>query len=594
MARDNDISIHLKAIDSATKVLENAATNSLPAFAKRVAALGASFVSINAGVDVLRDSIRAALESEKATAALTAALKSQGLSVSQNLPHLTQYAGSLSRVTAADDEAIQGAQKLLISIGGLTGNGLDRATKAALDLSAGLGIDLNDAAEKIAKAANGSTKAFTQLGVKFRDGASDGDKFVTVLDFINERFGGAAQAQVETMVGKVEQLAKAWGEVEEATGKLAVSAGGGGALTLLAGILNVIANDIDQGKTTQVIAMFNAFANFGNDTPAAFNALLALFDKVDSLKIDDSVTAALAGKSGIFANDPGGLKIAVDAIDKIIAETDAAAAAAKKAAAEYAAWLRTFDARATVLPLPKPTGDQPFSGMTVDQGALSEQLDATQLQSWIDQLDTVPDVLLSLSDGFLKLGDEIDNSTAKVATFGEVAMTTLGDATATAAAQLGGAMVDAAFGAEVAWNEALRSIISGLVKAVVQAVILKAITTAIGGGGGAALSGGGVVGGSTAHAASGGWLVPSYAAGGMFASRGTDIVPAMLTPGEAVLPRGITHEILGGRASVVPAGSGGASAIVPIHIGGAHLTTLFIRNAGSFIEVQEYLDARRG
>jgi hypothetical protein len=88
----------------------------------------------------------------------------------------------------------------------------------------------------------------------------------------------------------------------------------------------------------------------------------------------------------------------------------------------------------------------------------------------------------------------------------------------------------------------------------VQALILRAVTAII-----AALSGGGIAGAIGAGGGGGGSSIPAgamsgggvvYAAGGMFRPRGSDTVPAMLTPGEVVLPRGVSAALLSGRAVI--------------------------------------------
>ncbi len=43
-----------------------------------------------------------------------------------------------------------------------------------------------------------------------------------------------------------------------------------------------------------------------------------------------------------------------------------------------------------------------------------------------------------------------------------------------------------------------------------------------------------------------------YAARGIFQPRGTDTIPAMLTPGEIVLTREVSRQILAGQAAIVP------------------------------------------
>jgi hypothetical protein len=147
-----------------------------------------------------------------------------------------------------------------------------------------------------------------------------------------------------------------------------------------------------------------------------------------------------------------------------------------------------------------------------------------------------------------------------------------------AATQLASTMIDAAFGAKVNWEEAIKSIIEGLVKAAVTASIVKAIEVGFGlsGGGVVGLSGGGVASQSESLGKGGAFYGSggvTYAAAGIFKPRGTDTVPAMLTPGEIVLTRSQSHDALTGKiviaaarlAQGVPSTSilGGRLAMVP-------------------------------
>ena len=86
----------------------------------------------------------------------------------------------------------------------------------------------------------------------------------------------------------------------------------------------------------------------------------------------------------------------------------------------------------------------------------------------------------------------------------------LGDAMTNAALQLGATIFDAAFGAKVSWEEAIKSILRGIGQAIVQALILKAVQTYFGVGPAQRRSPGGI--GAMAGRSSGGgiaaWSTP--------------------------------------------------------------------------------------
>jgi hypothetical protein len=104
------------------------------------------------------------------------------------------------------------------------------------------------------------------------------------------------------------------------------------------------------------------------------------------------------------------------------------------------------------------------------------------------------------------------------------------DAIAQGAAQLGGLMIDAAMGAKVSWDQAIKSILIGIAKAIIQAEILAAIKAI-----GIALNKGGVIPGASSGAVVGsgpflaadGGVSPIRAAAGVvtapiYAAKGSD------------------------------------------------------------------------
>jgi hypothetical protein len=412
---DRKINIVIKAVDDASRVISNIGTKALPDLAKRVAGFAAGIASVATVGEIIGSAFKSALSSEQATEKLTAALEAQKLSVASYLPHLESYAGSLSHVTKATDEEIKGAQQLLISVGRLSGDALDRATVSALNLSSGLGIDLNDSALKIAKAANGSVREFTRLGVKFGDTATDGEKLARVMEFIEQRFGGSAQSEVTTMAGKIDLLTKAWKELNEQialqlTGRKEVP----GALDAITAALNVITDSVEKGRLKEASGIITAITSaLGGNLDIGF--WLQLFDSVEHLKMVDLSNLRLAFKFPEQA-DPvlGKFKADIDAQED-------AAKAAQKAAAARAAVIAKFkeNTETQTFAAVKPEPKTPVAGTTTDavlRGIVDEALtnEATAVKALIDSLaagEIPPDKIKESSDLFDRLAEDINRAT---------------------------------------------------------------------------------------------------------------------------------------------------------------------------------------
>ena len=168
---------------------------------------------------LISSSIRDALEAEKGNAQLARALSAVGHSSRESFNEMSDFASSLSAVTAQDDDAIKSVMQLLATIGKLSGGSLKDATRATLDLAAATGKDLNDAAMAVAKAATGNATALQKLGITIGDNVKPGEEFATVLAKINEQMGGAAQTEADTYAGKIRNAANAWGDFKKAFGE---------------------------------------------------------------------------------------------------------------------------------------------------------------------------------------------------------------------------------------------------------------------------------------------------------------------------------------------------------------------------------------
>lgn len=189
---------------------------------KTVGALAAAVGAVQIGrmlVGGIEEAVAAASEAEEVEQRLAKAIQNSGQSVTDVLPKLLGQASALQTVTGRNDEAIKSGQSLLISLGKLRGEGLERATKAALDLSAGTGKDLAESFQVVAKASAGNTTALQKLGIRIDENIPRSQRFGAALDQLDQRFGGQAVARMGTFAGRVELLNNRIGELKETVGR---------------------------------------------------------------------------------------------------------------------------------------------------------------------------------------------------------------------------------------------------------------------------------------------------------------------------------------------------------------------------------------
>ena len=161
--------------------------------------------------------IKAYSKQEDAINKLNQALKNNGSFSQQASKDIQNYAAELQKVTTVGDEVIL-EQQALLSTFGATGDELKNATKAALDLSAGLGIDLKAATLLVGKAFAGDISTLSRYGIKIQEGLDESEKFAAVLGKVNDMFGGQAQARLNTFSGKIENLKNRIGDLVEKIG----------------------------------------------------------------------------------------------------------------------------------------------------------------------------------------------------------------------------------------------------------------------------------------------------------------------------------------------------------------------------------------
>lgn len=224
----------LASVDKATSAIqsfEKAANKSLTGIEKNVSKTNLAFSSFigNLGANIAtkglslagdaigsivnlisNDAIENSQSYADAILGVQNALELTGKATPEAIKGLDDFAQQIQATTKFGDDAVLSAAAYIQTLGRLDGEGLQRATKAALDLSAALGKDLSTTQELVAKAAAGNVSAFGKLGIRLEKGKTDAETFEKALAALEARFGGSAEKSVNSYSGAIAQLSNAF------------------------------------------------------------------------------------------------------------------------------------------------------------------------------------------------------------------------------------------------------------------------------------------------------------------------------------------------------------------------------------------------
>jgi len=207
-----------KTTEGLQKTLSNIATKASIAFA-----------GLSATVTSLISTYRV---QEQAEVKLATALKSTGSAAGLTKQELLDMASSLQQVSTFGDEAIIGAQSLLLTFTSIGKDVFPMATETILDMSAAMGQDLKSSTVMLGKALNdpvAGIAALSRVGVQLTQEQKDLIKSFSdvnniaaaqkvILGELQVQFGGQARATAEG-TGRFIQLSNTLGDLAEKIGK---------------------------------------------------------------------------------------------------------------------------------------------------------------------------------------------------------------------------------------------------------------------------------------------------------------------------------------------------------------------------------------
>lgn len=167
------------------------------------------------------DGVKAAQESQDALNSLNVAMGQAGNYSAEASKNFEEFAKEIQRTTTVEDDAIIKNAALIESMTRLDNEGLKRATKSAIELSAAFGIDLETASRTVAKASEGNFTSLQKLGIQFEKTGTNAGTYENALKAI-ESLQGTAESKTKTFSGAIEQAKNSFGDLQEEMGNLII------------------------------------------------------------------------------------------------------------------------------------------------------------------------------------------------------------------------------------------------------------------------------------------------------------------------------------------------------------------------------------
>ena len=206
----------------------------LKSLGKQAIMAGGAFFAARGIISGMRSVVNAAAEQELAEKKLEAVLKSTGYAAGLQATELKNLASQLQKNTMFGDEAIIGAESLMLTFTKVGKDVFPDAIETVLNMSTAMGTDLQSSVVQLGKALNDpitGISALSRVGVQLTEDQKDQIKSFTevgdiasaqkvILGELETQFGGLAEAAGDTMAGSMQQASNAMGDAGEQIGSL--------------------------------------------------------------------------------------------------------------------------------------------------------------------------------------------------------------------------------------------------------------------------------------------------------------------------------------------------------------------------------------
>ncbi len=190
-------------------------TRNLVAGASAAYALSTAFSYVSEKTGEL---IKLAEQKEQADLRMAQAMKTNLLYTNESYKGMQEFAEQMKRTYAVEDETIESMVSRLAPFG-MSMTEIKKAIPVILDFAKAKDIDNTSAADFLGKAYVGHVQMLQRMGIVLDSTRVKTEGLDYILGEFNKRFGGAAQADIDSYTRKVQQLGLAWDDIKKKAGE---------------------------------------------------------------------------------------------------------------------------------------------------------------------------------------------------------------------------------------------------------------------------------------------------------------------------------------------------------------------------------------
>lgn len=229
MANENEIPIELtvetkdakKSVNDFEKTLSKSTTNMAALFTGLGAAIaaGVAFLVGREVINGIKDITKEASEADQNVRNLATAFALTGEFSDDAVSSFEAFAAQIQKTTTLTDDAVLKAAALAKTFG-LTNEQAQKVTKAAVDLSAATGKDLNASVEALSATYNGNIGKLGKASAAVKTLTDDQLKNGAAVDLLSKKFEGFAEQSAKSFEGSLIKAGNQFGEIFEGLGKI--------------------------------------------------------------------------------------------------------------------------------------------------------------------------------------------------------------------------------------------------------------------------------------------------------------------------------------------------------------------------------------